>query len=66
MRIVTAGAGASGIACMDMLLTLGAKGEYILLCDSKGVIYKGRGHTNKYEEFGPPQRTRSASRWRMP
>ena len=50
VRIVTAGAGASGIACMDMLLTLGAKRENILLCDSKGVIYKGRGHTNKYKD----------------
>jgi malate dehydrogenase (oxaloacetate-decarboxylating)(NADP+) len=62
VRIVTAGAGAAGIACMDMLLTLGAKREHILLCDSKGVIYKGRGHTNKYkEEYAAPEDTKCKS-----
>lgn len=42
VRIVTAGAGASALSCLDLLVELGAKQENITVCDSKGVIYKGR------------------------
>ena len=42
VRIVTAGAGASALSCLDLLVELGAKRENITVCDSKGVIYKGR------------------------
>ncbi len=42
IRLVTSGAGASAIACMNILLSLGMKRENILVCDSKGVIYEGR------------------------
>ncbi len=42
VKIVFNGAGAAGIACAKHYLTLGAKMENIILCDSKGVIYKGR------------------------
>jgi len=42
IKIVVNGAGAAGIACAQMALTLGAKKENMILCDSKGVIYKGR------------------------
>ena len=42
VRIATSGAGASAIACMELLIELGAKRENILLCDSKGVVHKGR------------------------
>ncbi len=42
VRILISGAGASGIACADLMVTLGAKLENILMCDSTGVIYKGR------------------------
>lgn len=36
------GAGASAIACAEFFITLGAKRENIIMCDSRGVIYKGR------------------------
>ncbi|MCR4282981.1 MAG: NADP-dependent malic enzyme, partial [Bauldia sp.] len=41
-RLVCNGAGAAGIACIELLKTLGMKAENITLCDTKGVIYKGR------------------------
>ncbi len=36
------GAGASAIACAEFFISLGAKRENIIMCDSRGVIYKGR------------------------
>lgn len=51
IRIVVNGAGAAGIACANMAITLGAKQENMILCDSKGVIYKGRKEgMNPYKE----------------
>lgn len=42
VRLVASGAGAASIACLNLLLSLGMKRENIVVCDSKGVIYKGR------------------------
>ncbi len=42
MRIAHSGAGAAGIACLDMLVALGAKPENILAADRDGVLYSGR------------------------
>lgn len=42
VKIVIVGAGASGIACARLLTKLGVKHEQIVMCDTKGVIYKGR------------------------
>ena len=42
LKIVFNGAGASAIACAEFFITLGAKRENIIMCDSRGVIYKGR------------------------
>ncbi len=42
VKVVINGAGASGIACAKMFLLVGVKKENIIMCDSKGVIYKGR------------------------
>ncbi|RME73863.1 MAG: NADP-dependent malic enzyme [Planctomycetota bacterium] len=42
VRVVVNGAGAAGIACANMLLELGVRREHLLLCDSRGVIWKGR------------------------
>lgn len=42
LKVVFNGAGAAGIACLQMLLDCGVKKENAILCDSKGVIYKGR------------------------
>ncbi|SDE15207.1 NADP-dependent malic enzyme [Desulfuromonas thiophila] len=51
VRIVVNGAGAAGIACAQMALTLGARLENMVLCDSKGAIYKGRTEgMNPYKE----------------
>ncbi|MDC9590895.1 NADP-dependent oxaloacetate-decarboxylating malate dehydrogenase [Xenorhabdus sp. XENO-10] len=42
VRMVVSGAGAASIACMNLLVALGLKRENIVVCDSKGVIYRGR------------------------
>jgi malate dehydrogenase (oxaloacetate-decarboxylating)(NADP+) len=42
IRIVTSGAGAAAIACLDLLVKMGVKKENITLCDTKGVVYIGR------------------------
>ena len=41
-RIVVNGAGAAGIACVELVKSLGAKPENCLLCDTKGVVFQGR------------------------
>ena len=41
-RIVLNGAGAAGIACIELLKSMGAKNENCIVCDSAGVVYKGR------------------------
>jgi malate dehydrogenase (oxaloacetate-decarboxylating)(NADP+) len=41
-RIVLNGAGAAGIACLELLKSMGAKHDNCLMCDTKGVIYQGR------------------------
>ncbi|MEI7256526.1 NADP-dependent oxaloacetate-decarboxylating malate dehydrogenase [Dickeya dadantii] len=42
VRLVVSGAGAASIACLNLLVALGLKHENIVVCDSRGVIYKGR------------------------
>ena len=42
IRIVSTGGGAAGIACLNMLVKLGAKRENIWLCDLEGLVYQGR------------------------
>lgn len=44
VKIATTGAGAAGIACLDMLVALGVKKEHITAYDRDGVIYAGRDH----------------------
>ena len=51
IKIVINGAGAAGIACGEFYIGLGAKRENIIMCDSRGVIYKGReAGMNPYKE----------------
>ncbi|HNO91707.1 MAG TPA: malic enzyme-like NAD(P)-binding protein, partial [bacterium] len=51
VRVVVNGAGASGIACANFYISLGVKPENLILCDTKGVVYKGRKEgMNKYKE----------------
>ncbi|OAM79110.1 NADP-dependent malic enzyme [Devosia elaeis] len=42
VRIVTSGAGAAAIACMNMLIAIGAKRENIWIADSKGLVTRKR------------------------
>ena len=42
VTLVASGAGAAGMACLDLLVNLGLKKENVLVIDSSGVIYKGR------------------------
>ena len=50
-KVVFNGAGASGIACAEHYVRLGVKRENITLCDTKGVVYKGRtAGMNPYKE----------------
>ena len=42
VKIVLNGAGAAGIACIELLKSMGAKHENCVVCDTKGVIYQGR------------------------
>ena len=41
-KLVCNGAGAAGIACLELLKAIGFKPENLFLCDTKGVIYQGR------------------------
>lgn len=42
LRVVFCGAGAAGIACVQMYLSLGVRPENVLLVDTVGVVYQGR------------------------
>ena len=42
VKIVLNGAGAAGIACVELLKRMGARHENCIICDTKGVIYQGR------------------------
>lgn len=42
IKIVSTGGGAAGIACLDMLLLMGAKRENVYLSDHLGIVYEGR------------------------
>ncbi|MBI4977386.1 MAG: hypothetical protein HZC28_07895 [Spirochaetes bacterium] len=51
MRVVINGAGASALASAKLYLEVGIKKENIIICDSTGVIYKGREkNMNKYKD----------------
>ncbi|MCK5520960.1 MAG: NADP-dependent malic enzyme, partial [Candidatus Marinimicrobia bacterium] len=52
VKIVINGAGASAYSCAKHYERMGATHENIKMCDSKGVIYKGRpNNMNKYKEY---------------
>jgi malate dehydrogenase (oxaloacetate-decarboxylating)(NADP+) len=42
MKVVVNGAGAAGIACLELLKAMGLPNGNAILCDTKGVIYRGR------------------------
>ena len=49
-KIVCLGAGAAGIASMNLLVAMGAQKRNILLVDSKGVVHKGRTDLNGFKK----------------
>ncbi len=42
VKIVLNGAGAAGIACIELLKSMGARHQNCIVCDTKGVIWQGR------------------------
>ncbi len=49
VKIVINGAGASAQACTNLFKSSGVKNENIIMCDSKGVIYKGRKNIDQFK-----------------
>ena len=49
VKIVVNGAGASAQACANLFKSSGVKSENIVMCDSKGVIYKGRKNIDQFK-----------------
>ena len=49
VKIVVNGAGASAIACVNLFKLLGVKPDNIIMCDRKGVIYKGRDNLDQFK-----------------
>jgi malate dehydrogenase (oxaloacetate-decarboxylating)(NADP+) len=42
IRLVVNGAGAAAIACVDLVKSMGVLNDNVILCDTKGVVYRGR------------------------
>jgi malate dehydrogenase (oxaloacetate-decarboxylating)(NADP+) len=42
VRLVTSGAGAAALACVDLLVAMGLRPDHVILTDIKGVIHSGR------------------------
>ena len=49
VKIVVNGAGASAQPCANLFKSSGVKNENIVMCDSKGVIYKGRKNIDQFK-----------------
>ncbi|HEB90188.1 MAG TPA: hypothetical protein ENI85_11505 [Deltaproteobacteria bacterium] len=51
VKIVFSGAGAAAISCAKLYKDVGVKAENIIMCDSRGVMWEGRGEGyNKYKD----------------
>ncbi len=52
IKLVVNGAGAAAVSCTKLYIALGVRPENVVMCDSKGVITKKRGHlTPQKEQF---------------
>ncbi|MDX2308593.1 MAG: NADP-dependent malic enzyme [Hyphomicrobium sp.] len=60
-RLVVNGAGAAGIACLELLVALGMPKKNVMLCDTKGVIFQGRkdGMNQWKSAYAVPTKARS-------
>jgi malate dehydrogenase (oxaloacetate-decarboxylating)(NADP+) len=45
VRLVASGAGAAALSCLNLLVSMGLDKNNVLVCDSRGVIYEGRGES---------------------
>ena len=63
LRIVVNGAGAASVACSKIFFALGVQRENLIMCDTQGVIYKGRkeGMNSHKEYFAVPTEARTLS-----
>ncbi|CUH39697.1 NADP-dependent malic enzyme [Jannaschia seosinensis] len=61
IKVVSTGGGAAGIACLNMLVTLGVRRENVFLCDLAGLVHEGRTEdmTPQKAEFAQPGGPRS-------
>ncbi len=61
MKVVFSGAGASAIACANMMINAGVKLENLWLCDTKGLVYTGRKEGNNIykDRFAKPSEWRT-------
>ncbi|MBI4275661.1 MAG: NADP-dependent malic enzyme [Rhizobiales bacterium] len=60
-KLVCNGAGAAGIACLELLRAIGIRPENLILCDTKGVIYEGRKEGMNQWKSGFAAKTKSRS-----
>ena len=49
VKVVVNGAGASALACTALIKSLGVRHDNVIVCDSKGVIYKGRENVDQFK-----------------
>ncbi len=49
IKVVVNGAGASAIACTSLIKSMGVRHENVIMCDSKGVIWKGREGVDQFK-----------------
>jgi malate dehydrogenase (oxaloacetate-decarboxylating)(NADP+) len=49
VKVVVNGAGAAAIACASLIKSMGVRHEHVTMCDSKGVIYKGRAGIDQFK-----------------
>ena len=49
VKIVVNGAGAAAIACTSLIKSMGVRHDNVIMCDSKGVIYKGRAGVDQFK-----------------
>ncbi len=49
VKLVSTGGGAAGLACLDLLVTMGVDKKNILLCDQHGVVREGR--TEPFDQY---------------
>jgi malate dehydrogenase (oxaloacetate-decarboxylating)(NADP+) len=49
VRVVVNGAGAAAIACTSLIKAMGVRHDHVLMCDRKGVIYRGRDGVDQFK-----------------